>query len=64
MKHMYIQKNIPIIHSNEPYNYTGCRLFAIERKRKEKALVALECGMKTTGHHNANSLIKFYLMWP
>jgi hypothetical protein len=28
-----------------------------------KALVALEYGMKTTGHHSANSLIKLYLMW-
>jgi hypothetical protein len=28
-----------------------------------KALVALEYGMKISGHHSANSLIKFYLLW-
>jgi hypothetical protein len=63
MKHMYIQKNIPIIHCNEPYNYTCCRLFAMKRKRMAKALVALENGMKTSGNHSADSLIKFYLTW-
>jgi hypothetical protein len=47
IKHMYIQKNIPINHCNELYNYTGCRLFAIKRKRIAKALLALECGIKT-----------------
>jgi hypothetical protein len=28
-----------------------------------KALVALENGMKTSGNHSADSLIKFYLTW-
>jgi hypothetical protein len=28
-----------------------------------KALVALEYGMNTSGHHNANSFIKFCLTW-